>query len=117
VVGPFLCVIKNGDVGASAYGQRVPAFPDTPTLAEQGFPGFDLAAWLGIVVPVATPKDRIEKLSAALTAIVQTPEMREKFALLGTIPRPLASPDFAAYLAQQDGHWSEVVKAAGITVE
>jgi tripartite-type tricarboxylate transporter receptor subunit TctC len=102
---------------ASAYGQRVPAFPDTPTLAEQGFPGFDLAAWLGIVVPVATPKDRVERLSAALTAIVQTPEMREKFALLGTIPRPLASPDFAAYLAQQDGHWSGVVKAAGITIE
>jgi tripartite-type tricarboxylate transporter receptor subunit TctC len=102
---------------ASAYGKRVPSFPDTPTLAEQGFPGFDLAAWLGIVVPAATPKDRVEKLSAAFTAMVQTPDLKEKLAKLGTIPRPLGPQDFAAYIAQQDKHWSEVVKAAGITVE
>lgn len=102
---------------ASAYGKRVSAFPDTPTLAEQGFPGFDLAAWLGIVVPVATPKDRVEKLGAAFTAMVQTPELKERLATLGTIPRPLGPQDFAAYIAQQDAHWSEVVKAAGITVE
>lgn len=102
---------------ASAYGKRVPSFPETPTLAEQGFPGIDLAAWLGIVVPAATPKDRVEKLGAAFTAIVETPEMSGKFAKFGTIPHPMGPEAFAAYLAREDARWSEVVKAAHVTVD
>src|SRR5215475_13674928 len=93
VTEPFIRAGKMRLI-ASAYGKRVPAFPDTPTLAEQGFPGMDFAAWLGVVVPAGTPKDRIEKLSGAFTAMVQTPEMTAKFATLGTIPRPLGPQDF-----------------------
>src|SRR5215475_11499896 len=102
---------------ASAYGKRVPAFPDTPTLAEQGFPGMDLAAWLGIVVPKATPKDRVAKLAASFNQIVQTPVISEKFAQLGTLPQPMGPEDFTAYLAKEDARWAEVVKSAGVTVE
>jgi len=102
---------------ASAYGKRVPSFPDTPTLIEQGYPGIDLAAWLGIVVPAGTPKDRVEKLGAALNKIVETPEVSERFAQLGTIPHPLDPAAFAAYLAQEDARWSEVVKTSHATVD
>jgi tripartite-type tricarboxylate transporter receptor subunit TctC len=102
---------------ASAYGKRVPSFPDAPTLAEQGFPGIDLAAWLGIVVPAATPKERVAKLGAAFNQIVQTPGVNQKFAQLGTIPHPLGPEAFGAYLAKEDARWSEVVKSAGVTVE
>jgi len=116
VTEPF---IKAGKmrVIASAYGKRVPAFPDTPTLAEQGFPGMDIAAWLGIVVPAGTPKDRVEKLGAAFKQMVQTPDMNEKFASLGTIPHSMGPQEFAAFLASEDDRWSAVVKSAGITVE
>src|SRR6201994_1553277 len=65
---------------ASAYGKRVPSFPDTPTLIEQGYPGLDFAAWLGIVVPAATPKERVEKLGKLITEIVQMPDNKERFA-------------------------------------
>jgi|SRR5579871_3734977 len=116
VTEPFIRAGKMRLI-ASAYGKRVPAFPDTPTLAEQGFPGMDFAAWLGVVVPTGTPNDRIEKLSAALTAMVQTPEMAAKFATLGTIPRPLGPQDFGAYLASENERWSAAVKSAGITVD
>jgi tripartite-type tricarboxylate transporter receptor subunit TctC len=102
---------------ASAYGKRVPAFPDTPTLIEQGYPGIDLAAWLGIVVPAGTPKDRVEKLGAALNKIVETPEVSERLAQLGTIPHPLDPVAFAAYLAREDARWSEVVKTSHATVD
>ena len=84
VTQPF---IQSGGLRliASGYSQRVPAFPDTPTLAEQGFPGFGLAAWLGFVVPTGTPKDRVEALSAAIIKVVQSDEMAQKFAALGVI--------------------------------
>ncbi len=116
VTEPFIRAGKMRLI-ASAYGKRVPAFPDTPTLAEQGFPGMDFAAWLGIVVPAGTPKDRVEKLAAAFTAMVRTPEMAAKFATLGTIPRPLGPQDFGAYLASENERWSAAVKSAGITVD
>jgi tripartite-type tricarboxylate transporter receptor subunit TctC len=102
---------------ASAYGKRVPSFPDTPTLIEQGFPGIDLAAWLGIVVPAGTPKDRVAKLGAAFNQIVQTPDVTAKFAQLGTLPHPMGPEEFGAYLAKENERWSEVVKSAGIKVE
>ena len=116
VTEPFIRAGKMRLI-ASAYGKRVPAFPDTPTLAEQDFPGMDFAAWLGVVVPAGTPKERVDKLAAAFTAMVQTPEMSAKFATLGTIPRPLGPQDFGAYLASENERWSAAVKSAGITVD
>jgi tripartite-type tricarboxylate transporter receptor subunit TctC len=102
---------------ASAYGQRVPAFPDTPTIAEQGFPEISLSAWLGIVVPIATPKARIDQLAKALNQITQSPEIVEKFTSLGAIPRALGPSEFGAYLASEDARWSKVVKASGVKIE
>lgn len=116
VTEPF---IRSGKMRliASAYGKRVPSFPDTPTLIEQGYPGIDLAAWLSIVVPAGTPKDRVEKLGATFNKIVETPEVSQRFAQLGTIPHPLDPAAFAAYLAKEDARWSEVVKTSHATVD
>lgn len=116
VTEPF---IRSGKMRliASAYGKRVPSFPDTPTLIEQGYPGIDLAAWLSIVVPKGTPKDRVEKLGVAFNKIVETPEVSQRFAQLGTIPHALDPAAFAAYLATEDARWSEVVKTSHATVD
>jgi tripartite-type tricarboxylate transporter receptor subunit TctC len=116
VTEPFIRAGKMRLI-ASAYGKRVPSFPDMPTLIEQGYPGFDLAAWLGVVVPAGTPKDRVAKLGAALNKIVETPEVTERFAQLGTLPHPLDPASFAAYLAKEDARWSEVVKTSHATVD
>ena len=116
VTEPF---IRNGQMRliASAYGKRVAAFPDTPTVAEQGFPEVDLSAWLGIVVAAATPKDRVDRLGAAINAITQSPDIVEKFTSLGAIPRALGPAEFGAYLASEDSRWSKVVKASGVKIE
>ena len=70
VTEPF---IRDGKMRliASAYSKRVAAFPDTPTVAEQGFPHVDFSAWLGVVVPAATPKERVDQLGTALNEIVR----------------------------------------------
>ena len=102
---------------ASAYSQRVPAFPDTPTLAEQGFPGFGLAAWLGFVVPTGTPKERVEALSAAIIKVVQSDEIGQKLAALGVIQRTAGPEGFGAFIRSEYSRWGDIVKATGIKVE
>jgi tripartite-type tricarboxylate transporter receptor subunit TctC len=116
VTQPF---IQSGGLRliASAYSQRVPAFPDTPTLAEQGFPGFGLAAWLGFVVPAGTPKERIDALSAAVIKVVQSDEIGQRFAALGVIQRTAAPEGFGAFIKTEYARWGEIVKASGAKVE
>ena len=116
VTEPFIRAGKMRLI-ASAYSKRVPAFPDTPTVAEQGFPGVDFAAWLCIVVPKATPQARVDRLGAAMNEIVAMPDTAEKFAGLGAIPHALGPREFATFLDKEDGRWSEIVKSAGVTVE
>jgi tripartite-type tricarboxylate transporter receptor subunit TctC len=102
---------------ASAYGKRVAAFPDTPTVAEQGFAEVDLSAWLGIVASSATPKARVDRLGAAINRIIQSPEIVAKFTTMGAISRSLGPADFGAFLASEDARWSAVVKASGLRIE
>jgi tripartite-type tricarboxylate transporter receptor subunit TctC len=102
---------------ASAYSRRLPAFPDTPTLAEQGFPGFGIAAWIGFVAPAGTPKGRIDALNAAVSKVVQTEEMAEKFATLGVIQHLMGPAEFGEFVKSENSRWSVVVKATGAKVE
>ena len=116
VTQPF---IQSGGLRliASGYSQRVPAFPDTPTLAEQGFPGFGLAAWLGFVVPAGTPKERVDALSAAIIKVVQSDTISQKFAALGVIPRPAGPEGFGAFIKSEYSRWGDIVKAIGARVD
>ena len=116
VTEPFIRAGKMRLI-ASAYGKRVAAFPDTATVAEQGFPEVDLSAWLGIVVAAATPKERIDRLGAAINTIVQSPDVIEKFTNLGAIPRVAGPEEFGKFLASEDARWSAVVKASGVRIE
>ena len=102
---------------ASAYGKRVAAFPDTPTVAEQGFAEVDLSAWLGIVASSATPKARVDRLGAAINRIIQPPEIAAQFAGLSAIPRDEGPAAFSAFLDSEDARWSAVVKASGLRIE
>lgn len=116
VTEPF---IRDGKMRliASAYGKRVAAFPDTPTVAEQGFPEVDFSAWLGVVVPAATSKAQVDRLAAAINAITRSPDIVEKFTSLGAIPRALGPKEFGDFLASEDKRWGTVVKASGVTIE
>jgi tripartite-type tricarboxylate transporter receptor subunit TctC len=111
--------VKSGKMKlvASAYGTRLPDFADTPTIAEQGFPGFSLSAWLGIVMPAGTPKARVERLSGEFVKTVKTPDVEKKYHGLGTLPRTMPAEEFRAHVAAESTRWAAVVKASGAKVD
>jgi tripartite-type tricarboxylate transporter receptor subunit TctC len=102
---------------AASTAKRLPGFPDTPTIAEQGFPGFAVSAWLGLLYPAGTPKELAEKTSAALAKIVPSPEVGEKYAALGAIQRYAGPAEFRAFLKDEYQRWGAIVKASGAKVD
>ena len=94
--------------------KRSPAMPDIPTMHESGFPGFEAAAWYGLMLPARTPAAIIAKLHRDFSAVLLLPELREVF-LPDTIdPTPSASPkEYAAFLAAETVKWGALVRETG----
>jgi tripartite-type tricarboxylate transporter receptor subunit TctC len=97
--------------------QRTPLLPDIPTLAESGVPGYQAVTWNGILAPAATPRDVISKLNGAIAQILRTPEMKERFAGIGTEPIWTTPEQFDAFLRAETVKWTGVIKSAGIKLE
>jgi tripartite-type tricarboxylate transporter receptor subunit TctC len=116
-LGPAQALINAGKLRALAVTTKhqFPSLPDVPPLAEVGVPGFDAAAWQGVVAPAATPKDVLIKLNAEINAIVAMDDVRARLNDLGMIPVGKGSPDeLQRFLESEIGHWAAVVDTAGI---
>ena len=112
--------IKAGKLRAIAVSSatRTPLMPGVPTVAESGgLPDFEVSVWVGILAPANTPKDIVDRLSTELTHIVQTPEVRDRLAALGTVPDPRDAAHFATYIRSETAKWSKVATAAKITAQ
>lgn len=102
---------------ATTYNERLEAFPDTPTIAELGMPGFRLSAWLGLVMPKGTPPERVKQISDAAIQAVQRPAVQEKYKALSVIPRTMPTAEFRPFVEAEYKRWGENVKAAKLTVD
>ena len=69
---------------AISSAKRMPSAPDTPTVAEQGLPGFETGSFQGVVGPAGIPRETVAKLNAELSKVLNTAEMKERFAKQGT---------------------------------
>lgn len=96
---------------------RSPLLNAVPTLAESGFPGFDMVSWQALVAPAATPKAVIDKLNADVAKVLRTPEMKEKMFALGTEVVANTPEQFARYLRDETAKWSAIVRDSGIKLE
>jgi tripartite-type tricarboxylate transporter receptor subunit TctC len=97
--------------------ERLPVLPDLPTLDEAGLEGFEMTVWHGLYAPAGTPKDVIEKLSAALQVALKEPKVVERFAQLGTAPVAPEQATPAAldqHLAAEIEKWKPIIQAAGV---
>lgn len=96
---------------------RSAALPDTPSIAESGFPGFDASSWFGLVGPAGLPAELAHKLAAEIARIVRMPEVREKLIVQGADPVGGTPQAFAEYIRAETAKWEKVVRAAGLKVE
>ncbi len=93
--------------------QRVPAAPDTPTVAEQGLPGFETGSYQGVVGPNGIPREVVAKLNSELMRVLNTSEMKERFAKLGTEVRTGSPETLGRWLHGEQAKWAKVVKESG----
>jgi tripartite-type tricarboxylate transporter receptor subunit TctC len=107
--------VKDGKLKAIAISsaKRFAAAPDIPTVAESGVPGFETGSWQGIVAPAGTPPEVVKKLHASVTAILATPEMKEKLSAAGAEVRPQSPEQFGAFIRDEKARWAKVVKESG----
>jgi tripartite-type tricarboxylate transporter receptor subunit TctC len=112
-----LPLINSGKVRALAVTtkQRVAALPDVPPLDETGVPGYDAAAWQGVIAPAQTPEPVLTKLNGEINAIVTSEEVRARLKGLGMIPVGTGSvADLQKFLQSEILRWGQVVREAGI---
>lgn len=95
--------------------QRTAAFPDIPTVAEAGVPGYEVTTWGGLVAPAGVPKAVLAKLNEEVRKAAKAPTLVERYAALGATPVTSASPEaFATFIRQEFAKWAKVIKTANI---
>jgi tripartite-type tricarboxylate transporter receptor subunit TctC len=111
--------LQTGALRAIATGglTREPQLPDLPTVAEQGYPGFEAIQWIGLLTTAGTPKEIVERLNAEVNRALQDPDLIAKFAQQGIAPAGGRSEDFARTIASDIKTWRETARAANIKAE
>lgn len=111
--------VRGGRMRALAISsaQRVASAAETPTVAEQGLPGFETGSFQGIVGPNGMPREVVAKLNTELTRILNTADMKERFAKQGTEVRTGSAESFGHWLRTEQARWAKVVKDSGAKFE
>jgi len=111
--------IKSGKLRALAVttAKRSPSFPDLPTVAEAGVPGFDAITWHGVVVPARTPQAVIARLNREFNKLLQTAEMRERLFALGSDIIGGEPKQLTEYMRVEIPRWKKVIKDSGAKAE
>ncbi len=110
-------MIKAGTVRPLALvaDERLPAYPDVPTMAEAGYPGVGTTLWAGLFAPAATPRDILQTLQTAVTQSLHSPKVVETYAKQNIRSRPTASLEEAkTWLQGEVAHWQKIVKEVKI---
>jgi tripartite-type tricarboxylate transporter receptor subunit TctC len=96
---------------------RSPALPDVPTVAEQGYPGFEAVAWIGLLAPATTPPEIVAKLNADVKKILESPEVKVRLSEQGFNAEWQKPEVFGAYMKNEVQKWGAIVKSANVKVE
>jgi tripartite-type tricarboxylate transporter receptor subunit TctC len=100
---------------AAATTKRAGLFPDLPTIAEAGLPGFDSGIWGGLMAPAGTPRPVIDRLARAADDALKTPEVQSVLRNAGIDPLGGTPEDFAQLIQGEIEKWAKVAKAAGLS--
>ncbi len=118
-LGTSATQINEGQVRALAVAAptRVPAFPNLPTAAEAGLPGYEAATWYALWAPKGTPADIVARMTKELQTALQLPEIKEAWERNGSDVPALVGAEFGAFVTAEIARWGKVVKDAGVKIE
>jgi tripartite-type tricarboxylate transporter receptor subunit TctC len=114
--GPF---VKGGKLRALAItsAKRSPDWPQLPTVAESGVPGFEAYEWNGLFAPAGTPPPVLQRLEQETRAALASPELRQRLGDLGVQPVGSSSAEFQQFIRAETAKWGRVIKTSGIHVD
>jgi tripartite-type tricarboxylate transporter receptor subunit TctC len=102
---------------AAGTRERLPAFPDTPTIAESGYPGFEAVAWIALSAPKGTPRALRDRINAEVGRALADPEFTGRMRAIGAQPRPSTVDGFGSFLAAEQARWKTLVERSGVKVD
>ncbi|MGE5093513.1 MAG: Bug family tripartite tricarboxylate transporter substrate binding protein [Betaproteobacteria bacterium] len=102
---------------AATSPKRIPNFPNVPTVAELGYPGFEAATWSGLLAPAGTPAAIVSKLNAEANKALGSNEMKQKLAEDGSTPMGGTPQQFAEFIRSEHAKWGAAVRDAGIKLD
>jgi tripartite-type tricarboxylate transporter receptor subunit TctC len=116
---PLLPHVKSGKIRAIAVGtpKRLASLPDTPTVIEQGYKGFETTQWYGLMAPAKTPAPVIKRLADEAAKATKAPSVKERFAADDAIAFGSTPAEFAAFIKEEQARWSDVVKKAKLKAD
>jgi len=118
-VSPVIGHIQNGTLRALGVATlaRTALLPDVPTIAEQGFPGFEATGWHALVAPAATPKEVVATLYRGMMAALNDADTRQALAKLGIDVVASTPEELSAYIQSEIPKWAEIIKASGTKLD
>jgi tripartite-type tricarboxylate transporter receptor subunit TctC len=97
---------------------RLAVFPEVPTIAESGLPGYEAVSWFGLFAPAGTPREVVSRINTDVQRVLADADFREKFLAPNYFEPVTGTPEqFAAYVKREADKWAQVIKAAKITVD
>jgi tripartite-type tricarboxylate transporter receptor subunit TctC len=108
--------VKSGSLRAIAVttAQRLPYLPDVPTIAELGFPKYEMGSWQGMFAPAGTPKFVVDKLGGEVVRMLKAPDIRHKIERDGSDPLGTTPEEFTERVKSEIAKWTSVIKEAGL---
>jgi tripartite-type tricarboxylate transporter receptor subunit TctC len=108
--------VRSGALRALAVTtkQRLPELPDLPTIAELGYPDYEISSWQAVFAPAGTPKDIVERLNAEIVAMLNTPEVQARIKREGAIAVGSSSDQWSERFRDEVAKWAKVAKSAGL---